>query len=167
MKTIKLNMGCGNKHKEGYLNIDLSPSVKPDMLLDLGKFPYPFKDNSVSAIYSEDLLEHFPKHDLFKVLEEWHRISKPGAIWELKLPFYNSSSIAHVQHYSVFDFSSFDTMDVRHKYHYYWDNLHFKIIKIDHIPTTRGRLVPFRKFFSRSIGQIVRSVIFTMEVVKK
>ena len=43
---IKLNLGCGNDYRRGWLNCDKSKEVNPDKVVDLEK-KLPFKDNSV------------------------------------------------------------------------------------------------------------------------
>lgn len=72
-KDLKLNLGCGINHREGMINIDLNP--KSDLRLDLTK-KLPFKNNSVSYIYSEHLFEHIEYLHLtaYRVLKDWLRV---------------------------------------------------------------------------------------------
>ena len=37
---MKLNLGCGRKKLEGFVNIDISDYCEPDMVMDLSKVPY-------------------------------------------------------------------------------------------------------------------------------
>ena len=39
----KLNIGCGEFKKDGYINVDYYSVSEPDVKHDLNKFPYPFK----------------------------------------------------------------------------------------------------------------------------
>lgn len=86
MENIRLNLGCGNKHLEGFLNVD---KYKPaDKVADLEKFPLPWKDSSVSHIIMDHILEHIghkPKTFL-KFMQELYRICKADAIVEIRVP---------------------------------------------------------------------------------
>ena len=55
----KLNLGCGNDWKEGYINIDTDKNTKADMHIDISK-KLPFKTNSISEVYCKNLFEHIP-----------------------------------------------------------------------------------------------------------
>ena len=70
---MKLNLGCGAKKKEGYVNCDHYYD-DVDMKFDLNKFPYPFKDDSVDEIFMQAVLEHLD--DIVSVLGECFRILK-------------------------------------------------------------------------------------------
>lgn len=62
---MKLNLGCGDKKHEGYVNVDLCGD--PDVRCDLSVFPRPFDDDSADEVFSEHFLEHvvdFEKNDL-------------------------------------------------------------------------------------------------------
>ena len=73
---LKLNLGCGNKKLDGYINIDGSDHCKPDLLFDLENTPYPFQSNSVDEIRMKSVLEHFPLESkkFFKLIKEIYRI---------------------------------------------------------------------------------------------
>ena len=44
---MKLNLGCGHDHKEGYVNVDVSDLGNPDMVVDLEVTPWPWEDGIV------------------------------------------------------------------------------------------------------------------------
>lgn len=99
---IKLNLGCGEDKKEGFINIDHNALASPDILHDLNKFPYPFADSSVDHIEAFHILEHLDKP--FGVMRELHRILKNGGRLLIKVPHF-SRGLTHAQHAHGFDIS--------------------------------------------------------------
>ncbi len=98
----KLNLGCGQFKKKGYVNLDNVVGFEPDVLHDLEDFPYPFKDNTFDLIEADHVLEHLDKP--LHVLRELHRISKPGGIIHIKVPHF-SRGFSHPEHKRGFDIS--------------------------------------------------------------
>ena len=88
MDMIKLNLGCGSKILPGYTNIDKFATYNPDMVLDLEKFPYPFKDNSVNEILLSHVLEHVGQNpDVFNsIIKELYRICVNKAFVDIRVP---------------------------------------------------------------------------------
>jgi len=82
---MKLNLGCGNEKIKGYLNCDISKEVKPDKIVNLEK-KLPFKNNSIDEIITNHTLEHIEK--FIPLMEEFYRISKPGAIIKIRVPYF-------------------------------------------------------------------------------
>ena len=94
---IKLNLGCGEDTREGYLNVDIVKGEEIDIVHNLNIFPYPFKDNSVDEIVLQSCLEHlnFPE----EVIYELHRILKVGGILEVLCPHFSSfQAFGNIQH---------------------------------------------------------------------
>ena len=56
MPGLRLNLGCGFKQLEGYVNVDRFGN--PDLKFDLETFPWPWLDNSVIEIKLIHILEH-------------------------------------------------------------------------------------------------------------
>jgi len=82
---IKLNMGCGKAKKWDYVNIDMSPDVRPDMVLDVTRHRLPFDNDTVDRIVAEHFLEHIGD-ELIGVIREWHRVCRNGAIIHIVVP---------------------------------------------------------------------------------
>lgn len=60
---LRLDLGCGESPMEGYEGVDLhAPNAKHKV--DLWKFPWPWADESVEALYSSHFLEHIPARDV-------------------------------------------------------------------------------------------------------
>lgn len=79
---MKLNLGAGDQKIEGYQSVDVAPECKPDFLLDITKFPWPWEENSIDGIMADNIMEHIEPKTFIKVMNECHRILKPGCqIW--------------------------------------------------------------------------------------
>lgn len=75
METKKLNLGSGRQKKEGYLNVDIQDwDGNTDIKCDLSSFPYPFEDDSITAIYASEFLEHIGIKEAKKFVSECWRI---------------------------------------------------------------------------------------------
>ena len=89
--SFALNLGCGEKT---YKQIGGLPCVNIDSrnikgAIDIDLFNLPFDNNSVSYILASDIIEHFTKPDLKKLLKEWSRVLKKGGIIKVRTPNLN------------------------------------------------------------------------------
>lgn len=111
----KLNLGCRNDKKKGWINIDSDKTCNPDLILDLNKFPYPFKDDSIDEIFASNILEHLK--DTKKVLKEWERICKNNAKIMIRVPHYlNPQATADITHVAFFNGQTFDVLNLAPEY---------------------------------------------------
>lgn len=165
---IRLNLGCGRRHKKGFLNVDKEASVKPDLVLDLNSPPFPFKDNSVEYVYSFHCLEHLNEYKFMDVLAELWRVSAPGCIWEFHVPYYNCTTLGNLDHHINFGFDSFNFLRPTHDRHYY-SGAKCEILSVRGVPSVVGRFVPtnwLRRRLSYFIGQVLKGLEFKLRVVK-
>lgn len=85
-KSACLHLGCGARHFQEWINIDVSPfPVPPDVLLDLSS-GIPLPDSSVDLIYSEDFVEHLEFDKGKYLLSECYRVLKPGGAMRVLTP---------------------------------------------------------------------------------
>jgi SAM-dependent methyltransferase len=96
----KLNFACGQDMKEGYVNVDWDPLIKPDVSHNLNTFPYPFKDEEFDLIDAFHAMEHLDRP--FEVMKEFNRILKPGGTLHIKVPHF-SRGFTHSEHAHGFD----------------------------------------------------------------
>lgn len=85
---LRLNLGCGQNHLEGFVNVDCMARANPDVLHDLETFPWPFEDSSVGEVVLNHVLEHLgadPKKFL-GVFSELFRVCKGGALVRIAVP---------------------------------------------------------------------------------
>ena len=101
-KMNKLNLGCSIFKKKDFINVDINEKVNPDILWDLNKYPYPFKDSSIDYIKAEHLLEHL--NDPFRFMQEMYRILKSGGKLFIRVPHF-SRGFTHPEHKRGFDVS--------------------------------------------------------------
>lgn len=83
--SVKLNLGCGTKKREGWINVDSAPECKPDLLHDLTS-PLPFEDQSVDEIVVDAVLEHFDKYARYFIMYDWTRVLKTGGKLTVGVP---------------------------------------------------------------------------------
>lgn len=100
LEIKKLNLGCGESKKEGYINLDRQSILNPDIAHDLNNLPYPFHDNEFELVEARHVLEHL--REPFAVMEELHRILKTGGILKIQVPHF-SRAFTHAEHKSGFD----------------------------------------------------------------
>jgi predicted SAM-dependent methyltransferase len=83
-KALKLNVGCGEQFKTGWVNIDFSANA--DLQLDMRE-PIPFPNGSVKIIYSEHFFEHlnYPE-DAKRFISESFRVLEPGGTFSVGVP---------------------------------------------------------------------------------
>jgi SAM-dependent methyltransferase len=82
-----LHMGPGRDESYG-ITADILRSVRPNVLVDLNRAPYPFKDNSFDAVYAFSVVEHLD--NFFGVFGELWRILKPGGFVVLLTPHFSN-----------------------------------------------------------------------------
>ena len=104
---MNLNIGCGRVHRPGAVNLDVNPDVGADVVHDLNCLPWPFEDGQFEQIYAYDVLEHV--NDVPRVLEEIHRVSRPGATLHVTVPHFSSANaFTDLTHRHYFSWRSFD-----------------------------------------------------------
>lgn len=113
-KNMKLNLGCGSKKIEGYINVDTCG--EPDVCCDLNAYPWPWPDNSVDEVFSEHWLEHVDDYE--KTILEIHRILKPDGIFWFKVPHYRSPMATW--HLHKWNFSTYTPMRLCESLPYQW-----------------------------------------------
>lgn len=82
---IKLLLGCGRRRKAGWVNIDIDPKNKPDIVANISKLNH-FKNETVSIIDSYHVFEHLFLNEANKAVREWYRILKKGGDLYIELP---------------------------------------------------------------------------------
>ena len=84
-KDLLINLGCGYRPMQGWINVDRARSPEVQVVWDLAR-GLPFPDSSCSAIFSEHLIEHVTKEDAARLLSECHRVLQSGGVLRLSTP---------------------------------------------------------------------------------
>lgn len=131
----RLNIGCGKDYRNGFINIDNNPLVKPDIVRDIEK-GLPFEDNSVDEIFCPHALEHI--HDLKFVLSEFYRVCKKGAKITIIVPLMDASDMTHVRFFSKDTFRTLTEPS-------YWSNTYYYVGKYKEISKTFSQLKTYEE----------------------
>lgn len=162
---MKIDIGCGDRKRPGYIGLDVANVPGVDVVYDLEK-GLPYHDNSVDEIFCSHFLEHVK--DPMKLINEVYRILKPGGIFEVVVPHfsnYNSYTFLHLTYYNV---RNFDILDMsKCKLYHYGYNINFKILvkviefsmKMEYKPTFIEKLMMYKDggVFEKWISQLFRA----------
>lgn len=110
---MKLNLGCGEDYREGWLNVDRDVQVtRADYYGDLDAVranPLPYPDHSVDYILCSQVIEHL--RNPLQLSQELYRLATPECIWEIVCPHGASDDAwedqTHVRAYYPTSFLSF------------------------------------------------------------
>ncbi len=110
-----LDLGCGTRKRSGAIGVDSNPATHPDILHNLDQFPYPFADSRFDEVYLDNVLEHL--ENVISVVEELHRITKPGGMVKIIVPYFRSRwAFIDPTHKNFFTADSFSYFDPSHSH---------------------------------------------------
>jgi len=119
---MKLNLGCGGKPLEGFVNHDVvqhSPHV--DVAWDLNVLPWPWAPMTFEKVAALSVLEHL-RHNLLTSMDEIWRILAPEGVAVVKLPHWKHNlTWEDLTHLHMVGPGIMDQLDPRTKRgHDYW-----------------------------------------------
>jgi len=171
-----LHIGAGHRKLRGAVTLDINPRTKPDVVWDLNVFPYPFPDDTFNAVVCEHVIEHLD--NVIGVMEELHRVSKPGGRVWIWVPHFSSLNFnTDPTHRHAFSSRSFDYLCLGTDLaRYDYSTAHFR--KLTARMTMRP-FTPFNRFLMRLINRYLdfyeehlayiipgQELLFVLEVVK-
>jgi len=77
----------------GFIGLSMSQAGPLHIRHDITA-PFGLRDDSVDIVQSEDVMEHIPMDHLPRVIDEIHRILKPGGLFRMSVPDYNCDVLA-------------------------------------------------------------------------
>jgi len=105
-RCIRLDLGCGRAKQLGYVGLDRRILPGVDVVANL-EAPLPFGDNTLGAVYSNNVLEHLDNFEL--LMAELHRTVMPGGEIHLLVPHFSSPlSFSDFTHRRFFGYYTFD-----------------------------------------------------------
>lgn len=107
----KINLGCGENIKRGWLNLDKNAGNGIDIVHNLNNFPYPFESNTADFILLDNVLEHL--NDPVAVIKECFRILNHAGTLRIKFPHHkNPVAWSDPTHKHAFTVESFKFLDL-------------------------------------------------------
>ncbi len=172
-----LDVGCGRNKRAGAIGVDRNPNTRADILCDLDRFPYPFRDNSFDELHAIHVIEHVA--DVVRAMEEFHRLVRPGGRIHLATPHYTDFSSfcdpTHRWHLNSFSFRYFGEDHAGYDY-YSPVRLREKKVRLRLLALWRymgfellvNAFPRFRRFWEHYLCYVVRGKVmeFEFEVLK-
>lgn len=157
----KINFGCGDDYKEGYINTDCRNNIKKDIFVDLNKTPYPFEDNTFEEILIRNVLEHIDNP--ISMLKECIRIGKKECKIIIQVPHSTSYvNDASMQHKARFNEKTF----LKHQIKEY-ELEELELIDTEFIYTNKWKkFIPFKNYLKFFINGLFDDIKFTL-IIKK
>ena len=81
----KIDLGCGDQKKEGYIGIDISKESNADIIHNI-KTGLPFENESIDEIRAYSVLEHFTTTEFINIMWEIWRVLKIEGICDILIP---------------------------------------------------------------------------------
>ncbi len=129
MGARKLYLGCGDQYTNGSIGIDIIPGPSVDVVGDLSKPPFPFKDSTFEKVNCHHVLEHLD--DIIGVMAEIHRVCKNGARVHFMIVHYTHVNMyddpTHKHPFSYHSFHLLTVPEYELRKHYKWAK--FKLVR--------------------------------------
>lgn len=97
MSGLRLNIGCGFKRRDGYVNADAWAGCEPDVRFAADTDTWPFADSSVSAVLFEHSMEHMGETaGAFRhLIQELYRVCADGARVDVIVPHWRHDNFSN------------------------------------------------------------------------
>ena len=124
----RLNVGCGMDIRKDWINLDLHKLQGVDVVHNIEKIPWPFKNDYFDEIECFHVLEHV---EYIPIMEEAYRILKKNGIIRIAVPHFTSQySFIDPTHRKLFSIRTFDFFikDSAFKRNYYFKFAYANIV---------------------------------------
>jgi len=141
----KLNVGCGNDIKKGWINLDFHDKQGANVVFDLNEIyknkKLPFKKDFFDYVYCSHVLEDFSNPA--PIMDELFRVCKKGGKIEIRVPFETGTwlKIDHKRGFSCFSFLDYFDRKTGNKVYYGDERIPMKIESLGYYDSgKRGNL---------------------------
>lgn len=95
--SLKINLGCHTRIREGYVNIDRDSYPGVNIVADVFSLPM-YEDGVADELYCSNILEHASHTKTVAILKEWYRILAPGGILKISVPDFDRAIELYQKH---------------------------------------------------------------------
>ena len=81
---MKLNIGCGNKFKKDFINVDIRKLKGVNVVAKIQDLP--FREQVFDEVEAIDVVEHVKRYEKEKVIQELYRVLKSNGILSVLTP---------------------------------------------------------------------------------
>lgn len=163
----KIEIGCGKDKLKGAICIDKRDLESVDFVHDLEKTPWPLPSNHFEYARAKQVIEHI--RDPIPFMAEVWRILKPGGIFELSFPYYNSqyawNDPTHKRAFSE-QFVEYFEPESRHAY---YSKARFGVVSRELDTGLLGKAIPIDNLklkIGHYIGNIVTGLRYKLKAIK-
>jgi predicted SAM-dependent methyltransferase len=108
--VVKLHLGSGSRYIPGYINVDIRPESKADVISSIENYLAACESGSVDVIYMCHVLEHYKKIESQIILNKCWRVLKKGGVLRLSVPDFKA--IAEYYIINVFPMENNSNIDI-------------------------------------------------------
>lgn len=136
---VKLNLGCGNDYREGWINVD-SGNCRADIHFDIAQANWKIESDSVDYVVANHIVEHIDRDQIFTFLKELYRVCRHGAEIHIIAPYAGSDNFwTDPTHRFPMTLRTFDFFDKQKALSengkiYGWDAVDFTVVEANYLP---------------------------------
>ena len=97
---MKLHLGCGTKHLDGFTNVDSRNIPEVDIADDIRSLTK-FSDSCAELIYACHVLEHVGRREYMTVLKRWYDVLQSGGTLRLAVPDFEAVVNHYVKNHNI------------------------------------------------------------------
>lgn len=97
---VQLHLGCGKRFIPGFVHIDIADFPHIDHRVSIDSLSM-FADCSVDLIYCGHAFQYFDRVQAPRVLAEWRRVLRPGAVLRVAVPDFEALVKVYLQYHEL------------------------------------------------------------------